>query len=124
MKTGTRVIMASLILVVGLFAAACPERTSIADIEANPSKYFDKDVAVAGTVQNSYGISIPLVNQQGGIYKISDGSGSLWVVTRRSVPSKGAQLGVKGKIQNGLNYNGRNYGLGLIEEDRKFKRDK
>lgn len=114
----------SLILLVGLMAAACPKRTSIADIESNPSKFYDKDVAVAGTVQTSYGGSIPILNQSGGIYKVDDGTGSIWVITKRSVPSKGAQLGVKGKIQNGINYNGKNYGLVLIEDDRRFKNGK
>ncbi len=106
----------------GLFLTACPKRVSIADIESNPSKYYDKDVAVAGTVQNSYGVSIPIIsNGSGGIYKVDDGTGSIWVLTQKSVPSKGAQLGVKGKIQNGVNYNGKNYGLVLVEDDRKFK---
>lgn len=115
-------ILLSLILIAGLFAAACPKRTSIADIENNQSKYYDKEVAVVGTVKDSYGVSIPILkNGEGGIYKIDDGSGSIWVITKRSVPTKGAQLGVKGKIQNGVNYNGKNYGLVLIEDDRKFK---
>ena len=121
MKKGTKAILLCLVLTVGLLAAACPKRTSIADIEANPSKFYDKDVAVAGTVQTSFGGSIPILNQSGGIYKVDDGTGSIWVLTKRSVPSKGAQLGVKGKIQNGINYNGKNYGLVLVEDDRKFK---
>ncbi len=125
MKTGTKAILLSLVVLVGLFAAACPERISIADIEANPSKYLNKEVAVAGVAQTSYGISIPIIsNGQGGIYKIDDGTGSIWVITQRSVPSKGAQLGVKGKIQNGITYNGKNYGLVLVEDDRKFKKTK
>lgn len=124
MKRGTKTFLTCLVLVIGLLAAACPKRTSIADIEANPSKFYDKDVAVAGTVQNSFGGSIPILNQSGGVYKVSDGTGSIWVLTKRSVPSKGAQLGVKGKIQNGVNFNGKNYGLVLIEDDRKFKDSK
>ena len=121
MKKGTQSILIGLILLVGLFAAACPKRTSIADIESNPSKFYDKEVAVAGTVKTSYGVSIPIVNESGGIYKVDDGTGAIWVMTKRSVPSKGAQLGIKGKIQNGVNYNGKNYGLVLIEEDRKLR---
>lgn len=121
MKNKTRAILLGLFLTVGLFVSACPQRTSISTIESNPSKYYDKDVAIAGTVENSYGLSIPILSQQGGIYKIDDGTGSIWVVTKRSVPSKGAKIGVKGRIQNGLNYNGKNYGLGMIEDDRRFK---
>lgn len=125
MKTGTKMVLLSLVVLLGLFAAACPKRVSIADIEANPSKYFDKEIAVAGVAQTSYGVSIPIIsNGQGGIYKIDDGTGSIWVITQRSVPSKGAQLGVKGKIQNGITYKGRNYGLVLIEDDRRFKKTK
>lgn len=122
MKKEVKAILLGLILTAGLLTAACPQRTSIADIQANPSRYYDKEVAVAGTVETGYGVSIPIINQQGGIYKVSDGTNSIWVMTRRSVPSKGAQLGVKGKIQNGVNYNGKNYGLVLMEDDRKFAR--
>lgn len=124
MKTGKKAILLSLVVLVGIFAAACPERVSIADIEANPSKYQNKEVAVAGVVQDSYGLNIPLTPVRGGAYKISDGTGSIWIVTENSVPAKGAQIGVKGKIQNGLNWKGKNYGLGLIEEDRKFRKTK
>ena len=125
MKKGTKAILLSLVLLTGVFLTACPKRVSIADIEANPGRYYDKDVAVAGTVQNSYGVSIPIIsNGSGGIYKVDDGSGSIWVMTRRSVPSKGARLGIKGKIQNGVNYNGKNYGLVLMEDDRRFSRGK
>lgn len=120
MKREVKAILLGLILIIGLLTTACPTRTSIADIEANPSKYYDKEVAVAGRVDTSYGISIPIIREQGGIYKVSDGTGSIWVVTQRSVPSKGAQLGIKGKIQNGVNYNGKNYGLVLMEDNRRF----
>lgn len=117
-----KAVLLSLILLTGLFAAACPKRTSIADIEANPSRFYDKDVAVAGVVKTSYGVSIPLVDKSGGIYKVDDGTGSIWVLTKKSVPSKDAELGIKGKVQNGVNYNGKNYGLVIIEDDRRFNK--
>lgn len=123
MKRNTKFGVLCLILIVGIFTLACPKRTSIGDIEANPGKFQNKEVAVAGIVRTSYGVSIPLVNESGGIYKVDDGTGSIWVITKRSVPSKDAQLGIKGKIQNGINYNGKNYGLVLIEDDRKFKKN-
>ena len=117
-----RLFLLGLLVFAGLFAAACPERTSIADIELNPSKYEGKEVAVAGTVKDGYGVSIPIIqNGQFGMYKIDDGTGSIWVATKNSVPRKGVKLGVKGKIQTGANINGKNYGLVLFEDDRKFK---
>ena len=123
MKLRTKLFFLTLIAAVALLAAACPTRTSIGNIESDPGRFYDKDVAIAGTVQNAYGVSIPIIkNGQGGIYKIGDGTGSIWVLTQRSVPSRGAELGVKGKIQNGVNYNGKNYGLVLVEDDRRFKK--
>lgn len=111
-----KAILLTLVLALGVFAAGCPKRTSIADIEANPSKFYNKDVAVAGRVTNSYGVALV-----GGVYKIDDGTGSLWVLTNRSVPSKGSEIGVKGRIQQGISFGGRNYGLGLMEDERKTR---
>ncbi len=116
MKTMTKAFLLGLILSIGLLGAACPSRTSINDIESNPSKFYGKDVAVAGRVTNSFGIAL-----LGGIYKLDDGTGSIWVATNRGVPSKGAQVGVRGQVQDGVNYSGKNYGLGLIERERRSK---
>lgn len=122
MNKFTKTSFLCLVLLVSIFTIACPKRTSIGNIEANPSKFQDKVVAVAGEVKTSYGLSIPFINESGGIYKVDDGTGTIWVITKRSVPSKNAQLGIKGKIQNGVNYNGKNYGLVLIEDERRFKK--
>lgn len=117
-------IQRSLLLVIALFAAAfaaaCPERTSIADISANPSRFANKDVAIAGTVQDSYGVAIPGTPIRGGAYKIDDGTGSIWIFTEDQVPTKGTQIGVKGRIGSGVNWKGRNYGLGMYEKDRRL----
>ncbi len=121
MKKVTKAFTLGLILTISLLSAACPQRESIAGIEANPSKFYNKEVGIAGTVRDSYGLNIPLTQIRGGIYKVDDGTGSIWVVTQSSVPSKGAKIGVKGRIQNGVNYNGKNYGLGMIEEDRRIQ---
>ena len=121
MKMITRTLFMTFALGIAFLATACPQRTDISRIESDPSRFANKEVAVAGTVQNSYGGSIPFIkNGSGGVYKIDDGTGSIWVLTQKSVPSKGAQLGVKGKIQNGMTIGGKNYGLVLVEEDRKF----
>jgi hypothetical protein len=117
-----KLLLSGLVVFVGLFAVACPDRTSIADIEANPSRYQNKEVAIAGTVRDSYGINIPGTKVRGGAYKIDDGTGSIWVVTEDAVPNKGAQIGVKGLVGNGVNWNGKNYGLGLYEKGRRFSK--
>lgn len=123
MKTITTAILFMTVAVFGLFTTACPERKSIADIEANPSKYQNKEVAIAGVVRDSYGLSIPGTKYGGGAYKIDDGTGSMWVIVADgSVPSKGAEIGVKGVIGSGVNWKGRNYGLGMYEKDRRYRK--
>ena len=121
MKKYAKTVLSGLILSAGLLTAACPQRQSIANIESNPSKFYNKEVGIAGTVRDSYGINIPLTQIRGGVYKVDDGSGSIWVVTERDVPVKGAKIGVKGKVQNGVGWNGKNYGLGIIEDDRRIR---
>jgi hypothetical protein len=118
----TKLVLSGLVVLMGIFASACPDRTSIADIEANPSKFQNKEVAIAGTVQDSYGINVPGTRLRGGAYKIDDGTGSIWIFTEDSVPTKGAQVGVRGRIGSGVNWHGRNYGLGLYEKDRRFRK--
>lgn len=105
-----------------LFATGCPERRSIADIEANPGRYQNKEVVIAGVVRDSYGLSIPGTRIGGGAYKIDDGTGSIWVVTEGSVPAKGAEIGIRGVVGSGVSWQGKNYGLGILEKERKYKR--
>jgi hypothetical protein len=102
---------------------SCPDRKSIGEIEANPGKYQNKEVVVAGIVKDSYGLSIPGTNLGGGAYQIDDGTGSIWVlVTEGAVPQKGAEIGLKGRVGSGVSWKGRNYGLGIYEKDRRYKK--
>jgi hypothetical protein len=123
MKVFVRTVILAAVAAGALFAAGCPERRSIADIEANPSRYQGKKVTVAGVVRDSYGVSVPGTNVGGGAYKIDDGTGSMWVlVTDGSVPGKGTEIAVEGRVSNGVSWKGRNYGLGIHEDKRHYKR--
>ncbi|MEO7660200.1 MAG: hypothetical protein ABIV48_11350 [Pyrinomonadaceae bacterium] len=123
MKLLIKAVLIAAVALAALFTIACPERVKIADIEANPGKYQDKEIAIAGVVRDSYGLPIPGTKYGGGAYKIDDGTGSIWVVVADgSVPTKGAEIGVKGKIGTGVNWKGKNYGLGMYEKDRRYKK--
>src|SRR6185369_12437053 len=93
----------SIILAAVFLLTACPSQTTISKINADPARYRDKDVAIVGTVKDSYGA----LGQ--GAYEIDDGTGRIWVVTRRGVPSRGSRVGAKGRVYTGFNYGGRNY---------------
>lgn len=96
-----------------LFLSAC-EREKIGDINADPGRYRDKEARVAGRVTQSFGAL------GRGIYQIEDGTGSLWVLSEsRGVPTKGAMVGVKGKVSPTVTFLGVNYATVMLEADRR-----
>lgn len=109
-------------LTIGLLATGCPQKRTIAEIEANPARYQNKEVIVVGIVRDSYGISLPGTRYGGGAYKVDDGTGSIWIITDGSVPAAGAEVGVRGVVGSGVTWKGRTYGLGLYEKERKFRK--
>src|SRR5437867_11584617 len=105
----------SLILAGVLLFTACPQQTSVSKINADPARYRNKEVGIVGRVTDSYGV---LGN---GAYEIDDGTGRLWVVTQRGVPSRGSQVGAKGKVYTGFSFGGRSFGTVLQETDRRAR---
>jgi hypothetical protein len=98
-----------------LLLTACPSQTNIAKINADPDRYRGKEVGIAGRVTDSYGAAGV------GAYEIDDGTGKIWVATRRGVPSRGAQVGAKGYVRNGFSFGGRSYGTVMEETDRRSR---
>jgi hypothetical protein len=110
-----RAFVLSAILAGALALTACPSKTTIAKINQNPSRYQNQQVGLIGTVTDSYGM---LGN---GIYELDDGTGRIWVMTTRGVPTKGTRVGVSGRVHTGVSFGGRTYGLVLQEEQRRTK---
>ena len=98
-----------------LLFTACPSQTNIAKINANPDKYRDKEVGIAGRGTDSYGA------MGVGAYEIDDGTGKIWVATRLGVPSRGSRVGAKGRIHNGFSFAGRSFGTVMEETDRRSR---
>jgi hypothetical protein len=98
-----------------LLLTACPSQTNISKINADPDHYRGKEIGIAGTVTDSYGIP------GAGAYQIDDGTGKIWVATKRGVPSRGSRIGAKGYVHNGFSFAGRSYGTVLEETDRRSK---
>ena len=89
----SRVTAAVVAASLGLALTACATK-SINDILADPSRYANRDVTVKGEVTQSVSVL------GHGSYKIEDGGGSLWVVSTKGVPRKGARVKVSGKIRD------------------------
>ncbi len=115
MKMNRKLLQGLLIFLGTLFVVGCPNRTRIAQINADPSCFRDRDVAIAGTVTNGYGVL------DNGVYEIDDGTGRVWVVTRRGVPSRGARVGARGRVFTGFNLGGRTFGIVLQESERRTR---
>ena len=108
-----RAIYLMSVCLLGVILAACKQE-KIGDITADPGSYQDKDVNVSGTVIQSFGA------MNTGIYQIDDGTGRLWVFSdSRGVPSKGAVVGVKGRIVPSVTFLGVNYATVMRESDRR-----
>lgn len=115
MNSHRKLIFLTFILATAIFATACPQRETISKINADPGRYRNKDVAVAGRVTDSYGVL------GRGVYEIDDDTGKLFVVTERGIPSRGSRVGAKGRINTGFSFGGRNFGTVMIESDRRAK---
>lgn len=108
-----RTIVLFLLLVGTFFFTACPNRESISKINADPSRYQNKEVGIVGRVGDSYGFLGT------GAYELDDGTGKIWVVTKRGAPSRGSKVGAKGRVRTGFSFGGRSFGTILEESDRR-----
>ncbi len=109
-------ILASFLLLASIaFFTACPEQTTINQLNGDPARYRNKEILVVGTVTTSFGA----LGQ--GVYELKDETGKIYVITQRGVPSKGARVGAVGKYIHGVNWGGRNLGSALQETDRKVR---
>jgi hypothetical protein len=115
MHLAKKLIIGSFLLTATLLLTACPQQETISKINADPGRYNKKEVGVVGRVTDSYGVP------GYGAYQIDDGTGRLWIVTTRGVPSRGSRVGAKGHIYSGITWGGRSYGTVLEESDRQTR---
>jgi DNA/RNA endonuclease YhcR with UshA esterase domain len=115
----TRTSAIALALVGALCVTGCASSVRIAEIKTDPGRYDRKTVAVRGTVTSTYGVA--LVPFQ--YYNVDDGTGEIAVLSRssRSMPAKGAQVEVKGRVGEVASFGGRSIGLHIEEDSRKAK---
>ena len=112
----------SVVLLLAVFLGGCALVTrspSIAELQHNSGGYYDKRVAVEGEVTSSWGL--PLLPY--GLYKVTDGTGEVTVVSRGGrTPARGARVRVTGKVGELAVLGGRSLGLHIREDDLDFKR--
>lgn len=99
--------------------AGCAARTTVADLKFNPGRYEDKTVSIDGVVTSAW--SVPLVPFR--MYRVDDGTGEVTVLAQDGrVPSKGARVRVKGRVNEVATFGGQSVGLHIRQSDVDFKR--
>ena len=90
-------VLAAMAMAGGL-AAGCNEHTDkIRDITSNPSAFLNKDVTVAGEVTKVYELPLGIANLAA--YRVNDGTGQTWVLSRAGAPREGDKVGLKGTVR-------------------------
>ena len=118
MPTRITRLVAPLALVV-MLAGCAARRPSVAELKYNPGRYENKTVAIDGVVTSSWGL--PLVPFR--FYKVDDGTGEMTVVAQGGrVPTKGAHVRVKGRVNEVATFGGQAFGLHIQQTDLDFKR--
>ena len=103
------------VLALTAFLTGCGS-TRIGRILAEPSRYQNRNVTVEGRVTTAFGANLPGVNLPG-LYQVEDGSGKIYVVSTRGVPTKDARVRVRGKVTPGLSLGGRSFGTAIQARD-------
>ena len=99
--------------------AASLRNPHVADIRYNPGRYQNQTVSINGVVTSSWGV--PLAPYK--IYKVDDGTGEMTVLSQGyRLPTRGARVRVRGRIDEVAVLGGQALGLHLREESLYVKR--
>ena len=104
----------TVLLLSAVLLAACAPLT-IGRITADPSRFQNRSVRVSGTVTNSVGLL-----GKGG-YQLDDGTGKIYVISGKGVPSRGSRVTVTGRVSPGAEVLGTPVGVTIREESHHVK---
>lgn len=118
----TRLGRFALMLSLVAFTSACAaslRHPHIADLQHNPGRYQNHSVSIDGVVTSSWGV--PLAPFK--MYKVDDGTGEVTVLSQGfRLPTRGARVRVRGRVDEVAVLGGQALGLHLREESLSVKR--
>ena len=119
MATTIKRLAPCFVALVLLAGCALTSHPRIADLKYNPGRYQNRNVTVEGVVTTSWGV--PMVPFK--LYKVDDGTGQVTVISQDSrVPSRGARVRVRGRVEDVATFGGQAIGLHIREEHVSFRR--
>jgi hypothetical protein len=125
MKSSSRFALLFLAFALGCaLLAGCGESTTrISDIAGSPDHYRDRAVNVAGEVSQVYELPLGITNVAA--YRVSDGTGQIWVVSHAGAPVVGDRVRIKGRVEPITALNVPVFGniLGSVIEEERRRRD-
>ena len=87
-----------------VFLIGCPQHVKVSDLERNPGRYANKEVALTGTVTEGFGF------MGEGAFQLDDGTGRIWVLSSNyGVPGKGQRVGIVGNPVGGVSLGTRSF---------------
>lgn len=92
-----------LLIAVPLVSGGCkggPRVDQISKVLNEPNSFIDKDATVAGKVVRVFEPAPGLIRYA--MYQVDDGSGKIWVLSRAGAPSRGTEVGLKGRVREDL----------------------
>jgi DNA/RNA endonuclease YhcR with UshA esterase domain len=108
-----------LIAAVLLAGCALSSHPKIADLKYNPGRYQNRNVTVEGVVTSAWGV--PMMPFK--LYKVDDGTGEVTVISQDTrVPTRGARVRVKGRVEDVATFGGQAVGLHIRQEHVSFGR--
>jgi len=103
-----------------LAGCALSTHPRVADLKFNPGRYQNRTVTIDGVVTSAWGV--PMVPFK--LYKVNDGTGEVTVVSQDGrVPTRGAHVRVKGRVEDVATFGGQAIGLHLQQKDVHFRRN-
>jgi hypothetical protein len=118
-----RLLRIAVVLSLAAVASGCAlglRNPNISELRSNPGRYQDRSVNIDGVVTSSWGTSFLPFR----MYKVDDGTGEVTVLAQssRSLPTRGARVRVKGRVNEVAVFGGQALGLHLREENLRINR--
>ncbi len=86
----------------------------IGQILKRPDLFLDRPVTIRGTAHA--GLAFEFVDEQP--YRLQDNTGSIWVITRGTMPREGSTVVVTGRVVSPYQIKGRRYEIAILEDRR------